>query len=322
MLSLVRRSDVPRGQSRTYSAVQRKTFVASSDTPPAPSPRSFADAAAAIDAIVARDRTDPGVAPSAVSRFYHHGGPVEHAVILFHGFTNCPQQFDALAQRLHRRGCNVYVPRLPYHGERDRLTHALDRLTPAVLADAATEAYTLASGLGSRVSACGLSLGGTMALSLAQTQPIAHAVPVAPFLMPIAVPGWFGLPAMTVISWLPDRYVWWDPRVKENCLPPYAYPGFPSHSLATLIFFGNDVVQSNAAARARRCTLVLNATESAVNNGYASALIDRWNATGAAYDRVMLDDLGAPRHDIIDPTTFPEALTLVYPKLESIILGS
>jgi dienelactone hydrolase len=306
----------------TAAAALGSPRAASGSGIPAPAPRSFADAVAAIDAIVERDRTDPAIAPTAVPRFYHHGGPVEHAVVLFHGFTNCPQQFDELAQRFHQRGCNVYVPRIPFHGERDRLTRALDGLTTPVLADAATQAYALASGLGRGVSACGLSLGGTMALSLARTQPIAHAVPVAPFLMPIGVPGWVGLPAMTVISWLPDRYVWWDPRVKENCLPTYAYPGFPSHSLSALIFFGNSVVQPDAPARAQRCTLVLNKTESAVNNGYASGLIDRWNARGATYDRVVLDGLGAPRHDIIDPTTFPEAPTLVYPKLEAIILGS
>jgi pimeloyl-ACP methyl ester carboxylesterase len=316
--------------------VERKTFVSlaavaafarpraagAEESPPAAAPRTFAEAAAAIEAIVARDRADATLAPTALPRFYHHGHAVEHAVVLFHGFTNCPQQFDELAQQFHRRGCNVYVPRIPYHGERDRLTRALDGLSTPVLADAATQAYELASGLGTGVSACGLSLGGTMALYLAQTQPIAHAVPVAPFLMPIGIPGWVGLPAMTVISWLPDRYMWWDPRVKEKCRPDYAYPGFPSHSLAELIFFGNAIVQSNAPARGHRCTLVLNKTESAVNNGYATSLLDRWNAGGAAYERVVLDDLGSPRHDIIDPTTFAEAPALVYPKLEAIVLGS
>jgi hypothetical protein len=31
--------------------------------------------------------------------------------------------------------------------------------------------------------------------------------------------------------------------------------------------------------------------------------------------------LGVPRHDIIDPTTFPEARTLVYPRLAELALS-
>jgi carboxylesterase len=282
---------------------------------------SFPDAVAAIDATIAADRADPLIAATALPRLYHHGHPTANAVVLFHGFTNVPQQFDELARRFYARGCNVYVPRIPLHGYRDRLTHVLGGLTNPQLQAATAEAYRSTRGLGTRVSAVGLSLGGTMALYLAQTQPIDLAVPVSPFLMPIGVPGWIGMPAMTVVSWLPDLYVWWDPRVKAACLPDYAYPGFPSHALAECIFFGNTIVQANAPPRAHRCTLVTNKNESAVNNTVAFHLLDGWTAGGARIDRVVLDDLGAPRHDIIDPTTFPQARTLVYPRLEAIVLG-
>jgi hypothetical protein len=66
---------------------------------------------------------------------------------------------------------------------------------------------------------------------------------------------------------------------------------------------------------------VTNARESAVNNAVALLLLDGWVAGGAPYAHVELRDLGEPRHDIIDPTTFPQARTLVYPALESIVLG-
>jgi carboxylesterase len=282
---------------------------------------SFARSVDAIEGSIAADRADPLVAPAALPRLYHHGAAVERAVVVYHGFTTCPEQFDEFAQRLHARGCNVYVPRLPLHGYRDRLTRALGGLTPALVADAATTSYELTCGLGERVSAVGLSLGGSMALFLAQTQPIDHAVPIAPFLMPIGIPGWLGEPLMRAVARLPALYVWWDPRVKENCLPAYAYPGFPTHALAACVFFGELIARSPGAPRASRCTLVTNAHESAVNNAVAARLLDRWIADGAPYDRAELRDLGAPRHDIIDPTTFPQARTLVYPALESIVLG-
>ncbi len=292
---------------------------------PSPSPApSFAAARAAIEAAIARDRADPLVETAGLPRLFHHGKATANAVVLYHGFTNCPQQFVELAQRFYERGCNVYVPRIPLHGYRDRLTLALENLTVARLENATTASYELTRGLGTRVSAVGLSLGGSMALYLAQTQAIDLAVPVSPFLMPIHVPERAGLAAMNVLARRPDRYMWWDPRIKEKCLPIYAYPGFPSHGLAQCVFFGNVVVQAakSARPRARRCTLVTNRNESAVNNDITFRLMRGWEAGGAPYDGVVLDGLGPPRHDIIDPTTFPQARTLVYPKLEAIVLGS
>jgi len=314
--------------------MQRKTFVAlataaglarphsaAANVPDVPAP-SFAEAVAAIDAAIARDRADPRVAETALPRLYHHGRPTDQSVVLFHGFTNCPQQFDELARGFHARGCNVYVPRIPFHGYVDRLTRALDGLDGTILAQTATGAYRLARGLGAKVSALGLSLGGSMALYLALTQPIHHAIPIAPFLMPIGIPEWAGMPLMTAVSRCPDIYLWWDPRAGKDALPLYAYPGFPTHALAQCIFFAEPIVHSHAPPLARHCTLVSNAHETAVNNTLAAGVIDRWNAAGATYGRVLLADLGEPRHDIIDPTTFPDAPTLVYPRLEAIVLGA
>jgi carboxylesterase len=298
-----------------FRAVNREPIDVRTNVP------SFATAVEAIEDEIARDRADPLLAETALPRLYHHGAAVERAVVLYHGFTNCPQQFDELARRLHARGCNVYVPRLPLHGRRDRLTHALAGLNDGLLAHASTASYQLARGLGTRVCAAGLSLGGSMALYLALTEPIDLAVPIAPFLMPIGVPGWLGVPVMNAIARLPERYVWWDPRIKERSLPDYAYPGFPSRALARCVFFGNLVAAAAGAPRAARCTLVTNARETAVSNGAAQRLLQGWIAGGAPYVHETLRGLGKPRHDIIDPTTFPQARTLVYPALESIVLG-
>lgn len=67
--------------------------------------------------------------------------------------------------------------------------------------------------------------------------------------------------------------------------------------------------------------LVTNAVESAVNNSVSRSLLAQWNAGGAHYSEVVLSGLGPPRHDIIDPTTFPEGVKLVYPRLEEIVLA-
>jgi esterase/lipase len=156
---------------------------------------SFSEAVAGIEATIARDRAGAMVATDGLPRLYHHGKPTRDAVVFFHGFTNCPQQFEELARRFYDRGCNVYVPRIPLHGYRDRLTHALENLDAPLLETATTESYRLTRGLGTRVSAVGLSLGGVMALFLAQTQRVDLAVPIAPFLMPTGLPERAGLAA-------------------------------------------------------------------------------------------------------------------------------
>ncbi len=284
-------------------------------------PASYDEAVRAIHGLIARDAADAAILPAALPRLYVHGGPVEHAVVLFHGFTNCPQQFDELARRYHARGCNVYVPRIPHHGLKDRLTRDLASVSVDELADFATSAFELTRPLGKRVSALGLSLGGTMVMWLAQTQPVDLAVPIAPFLIPYPLPPFIGQFAMRLLATLPSMYFWWDFHIKENCLPHYAYPGYPTHALARLVFFG-DVVFAEAEStkpRAHRCVLVLNEHDNAIDNGVARRMNALWNAHGAGYDELVLTGLG-PRHDVIDPTTYPHGRTAVYPKLEGLVL--
>jgi alpha-beta hydrolase superfamily lysophospholipase len=287
----------------------------------AESPPSFDHAVRAIRAVIACDAADPAILPAALPRLYEHGQPVQHAVVLFHGFTNCPQQFDALAQAYHARGCNVYVPRIPRHGLRDRLTRDLANLSVAELQASATEAFALARPLGTTLSVLGLSLGGSMALWLAQTQPIDLAVPIAPFLMPVPIPRFIGDPAMRLLHALPSMYWWWDVRLKRNCRPDYAYPGYPTHALAELIFLGDAIFAAakRTKPQGRRCVMVTNEHDNAVDNGVARDLLARWNEHGAGYRELVLTGLGL-RHDIIDPTTYPQGRTTVYPTLEALVL--
>jgi esterase/lipase len=44
--------------------------------------------------------------------------PRQGTVLLFHGYTACPQQYEGLSEDLAKRGYDVYVPLLPGHGRR------------------------------------------------------------------------------------------------------------------------------------------------------------------------------------------------------------
>src|SRR5919106_6319751 len=69
-----------------------------------------------------------------ITKLYDHGHQTEHVIILIHGFTNCPEQFNEIGRQHFEAGNNVFIPRMPYHGLADRLTDELVNLTAEDLA--------------------------------------------------------------------------------------------------------------------------------------------------------------------------------------------
>jgi len=139
----------------------------------------------------------PGAEP-----FHHDGGRV--GALLCHGFTGTPQSLRPWAEKLAAAGLTVALPRLPGHGTTPaeaNMTHwedwyaELDRHL-ARLQDRCDDVFVM-----------GLSMGGTLALRLAEEHgdDIAGLVLVNPslltkrpdrFLLPVlrwAVPTWPGI---------------------------------------------------------------------------------------------------------------------------------
>jgi hypothetical protein len=57
--------------------------------------------------------------PVCLSILLTHGKRTKRAVVLFHGLTNCPEQFRELGRTFYELGYNVLIPRLPRHGLAD-----------------------------------------------------------------------------------------------------------------------------------------------------------------------------------------------------------
>src|SRR5690349_23518158 len=132
----------------------------------------------------------PNVNPLCRARLYTHGRPVERSLVLLHGFTNCPQQFDALGRHFFDRGWNVLIPRYPRHGYTDRLNTSIAELRAEHLVAVANRATEVGAGLGDRLTVAGLSLGGILTGLLAQTrEDIERAVLIAPMLGLKPIPG-------------------------------------------------------------------------------------------------------------------------------------
>jgi hypothetical protein len=142
---------------------------------------------------------------------------------------------------------------------------------------------------------------------------------IAPFLAPPALPDWAIAPLTRFIGRLPNRLLWWDPRLRDALEgPDHAYRRFATHSLAWVMAIGLNTFRSSEtdAPAAGRVIMVNSASDSAINISRAESLAQNWEKT--APDRVtefiFPRELGVP-HDSIDPTQPDARVEIVYPEL-------
>ena len=144
-----------------------------------------------------------------------------HGVLLLHGFTGTAAQMRMLAQSLHRQGFTVMGINLPGHAS------TMDDMARRTWDDwltAAKEAFLQLKAKCDDVSVVGHSMGGCLALILAQQlQPTAIAPIAAP--MGTRAPLWAATLAAPFM-----KTVWWKKRdahsVPLESTYDYGYPGF------------------------------------------------------------------------------------------------
>jgi len=267
----------------------------------------------------------PNVNALCHTRLYSHGERTERALVLLHGFTNCPQQMDALGRMFFERGWNVFIPRYPRHGYTDRLTTRIAELRAADLLALANRAAEVGAGLGRRLTVAGLSLGAILAGNLAQDRPeVDRAVLVAPMLGLKPIPGPI-LTAMSVAATrLPNFYIWWDSTRKAEVGPPYGYPRLATHAYAALFECGRRLTTSarKDAPRAGAIAVVTNAGEPRLDNRFTYRLIDSWRAHGTPVETFEFPAADHLTHDLIDPGNAAARTDHVYPILSRIIEGT
>ncbi len=272
-----------------------------------------------------QDLDGPNVNPLCHTRLYTHGKRVERSLVLLHGFTNCPQQFDVLGRKFHERGWNVLIPRYPRHGYTDRLNTSIAELRVDHLLALANRAAAVGAGLGERLTVAGLSLGAILAGYLAQTSDgIDRAVLIAPMLGLKPIPG----PVLTTMGMvakrIPNFYMWWNDREKEKLGPAYGYPRFPTRAYAALFDAGRILVRSARRERpkARSIAVVTNAAEPRLDNQFTYRLIDSWRKRGADVETFEFPASDGLTHDLIDPGNAAQKTEYVYPVITRLIEGA
>jgi carboxylesterase len=248
-----------------------------------------------------------------------HGQRTARTMILVHGFTNCPRQFQALGQSFFERGYNVLLPRLPYHGYADRLTSDFAKLTAEELAAFTDELINIGAGLGDHLTIGGISGGGVASAWAYQFRPeVDQALIIAPSFgvtyVPQAINSGITQLARTLV---PNVFIWWDSKLKINTKPDYAYPRFSSRALAEIMRLGYAVRYAAAGSKPAggRAIVVTVGGDPGVDNAVARQLGEQWqkhNSQVIYYEFPVELKL---IHDLIDPNQPWQQVDVVYPKL-------
>jgi len=282
--------------------------------------QSYAEAVQRIEALRAQEA--PDMNPVCHLQFLTHNQKAERVIVFVHGYTNCPQQFQALGQRFYELGYNVLLAPMPHHGLADRMTEALSEFRAEELiiyADAITD---IAQGLGEQVVMVGLSGGGVTTAWVAQNRnDLDLAVIISPVFGYAQIPTPLTAGVMNLYQALPNSFQWWDPALQENNVPVYAYPRYSTRALAEFLRVGFSV---QAAARqgppaAHSLLVVTNANDMAINNTLVMQVVKDWRAHGASLTTYEFEAGLKLGHDLIDPNQPDAQIDVVYPQLIKLI---
>ncbi len=285
---------------------------------PHPNPtQSYDEALAKFDQLQALDGEE--VNPICRSQLLVHGHQTDWAVVLLHGITNCPYQFQQLAPLFYERGYNVLIPRMPYNGYLDTEGNALRHLTAKALAEYGDTAVDIARGLGTRTVVIGLSASGVVTAWLAQFRAdVDRAVIMAP-----ALGLWILQGTDPIFTNLFLRLPNAERRRERNAVEPVQnYTRQQSKAAGEWLRLAAAVRRAArvAAPQAGSIVVISNANDRVISNKATAKLVQIWQQHGYP---VEVYDFPADlklTHDLIDPQQPAQRVDIVYPKLMELAL--
>jgi carboxylesterase len=195
----------------------------------------------------------PGPPPPAADPSRNHGradgasaladGRIDRAtpaILFFHGWTSTPREMRFLAERFADRGYRCVGHRLKGHGLTVR---ALQGVSFQDHLEEAGEAFGRLAMEHDRVTLCGLSLGGLLALNVAARRRVDHLILIAPFMKPAGAT--LGVPN----AWLVGRVPLGDMVAKDERGPiddpaglkdHIAYHAMPAREMASVVQGARD----------------------------------------------------------------------------------
>ncbi len=246
-----------------------------------------------------------------------HGYKTEKVVVFFHGLSNCPAQFEPLAEEFYEQGYNVIIARFPAHVDISRspryMTPTAEDFRP--MADMAID---LAHGLGDDVYVLGLSAGGGVAAWIAQYRDdVERVVLVAPFFSLVGLPNVLNQWVINLTTRLPNI------SISSTSPVPYQYLGMSTMGIGESMRFAQSPRDDSLTKPSGTISIILVTVENdlVVSNRVAQRVLAQWEANGAQVDEFIFDaELGLP-HDVIDIHQKKANPDLVYPVMIDLIEG-
>ena len=260
--------------------------------------------------------------PDCVAQVMTHGQKVDQAIVLVHGYTNCPKEFVDLGKQFYDLGYNVLIAPLPHHGLKNRLTDEQGDLNANELAAYTDEAVDIARGLGNHITIMGYSCGGVVTAWAAQNRSdVDTAVVMSPAFGYQAIPTLLTAPVMNYVIAAPDVFEWWDPEVQSAASPDYTYPRYSKHALAQIMRLGFSVQVKSwfSTPSAKQVIVVTNANDDSVNNELTARVAKHWlehNTQLITYE--FPASLQLP-HDLVDSNKPNSNTKLVNEKLIELV---
>lgn len=286
---------------------------------------TYADVIMRIDHMQELDKQNEQLNPDCSTKFFGHGNRVPHAMLILHGFTSCPKQFEAIGQQFHGLGFNVFIPRLPKHGHRNLAGDSLAQIKTTKLTIFSQECLNITAGLGDKVIVVGISGGATLVAWLYQHFPtVTLAVLIAPFLGVGSIPSRLNRAFSKFVDLLPNVWLWWDPVNKmDNPLSAsYAYKRYPTRSIAEIMRLSQMIINMSKSNRPAGGKLILinNDADKSVNNQVSEQLLKNWQAfPDVDLQLYRFEAQHSLPHDVITPVRPDAKVDLVYPRLIELI---
>lgn len=277
---------------------------------------TYADSAARIQAVI--DAEQGQVCDICGTRLYTHGDRTQKAVILVHGLTNSPRQFQEIGQQLYNDGYNVFIPRLPFHGLKTHTVSELGNTTTEDLRQFSDQTIDMATGLGDELTVVGLSAGGTVTGWVTQHRgEVKKTVLIAPLY------GLHGIPQVgnTFIGNLFNRFPDIDFSLSSEPPRESVYLGWSTRGIAEYQVFSRAARPTDAfpGSQVKDIVLVTNGNDHTINSNIAGAVVDEWEGAGATIMRYQFDaSLGLP-HDMVDVTSVGDKSQWINPILIGLI---
>jgi len=287
---------------------------------PLAAPASFADAVALVARRQAED--DSAAVRGGRSVLLTHGTRTPRVFVLLHGFTDLPEQFAVVGQHLFAAGDNVYIPRLPKHGARRAPMRSLGRISAQELARFGDSCVTIAGALGDSIVVVGLSAGGVIAASVAQSRAeVRRAVLIAPAIAPGRLSDDASHGLVAVASKLPEITRTNAPL--DSTRADYVQ-GITTRGLAQVLRLGQSVRDASAAREpaAKDMVFLLNEADHTVSEQAAIDLAQHWSNHGARVAVHRFPASLALPHNLMEVDARGGNVGLVFPVVEALARGA